>query len=331
LDGNIILRKKKLINLLVILFVFSFFTGCINNENSMDGRVKILDRNLFFDSIMQAVDSSYDGETLIVGAGSYNEFVNIYRSIKLLADDKENTIIDATGNGDGINIVADNVEINGFIIKNAGDRGYPSYDSGIDVKSNNNTIINNRIFNNKNFGIYLYKSSNNTIENNFISNNTMGIYVDGSYAYMIFDNNISKNHISENLEKGIYLSYCFNSSIVNNNISNNDYGFHMQHCDDNFVSDNLFYNNIKGLFFCCGTEDNYVFRNIFINNSEYNAMSNTKNFFDYNGFGNFWDDYKGSDDDFDGIGDEPYVLTHHQSIDVNNSDNYPYINKNLLK
>ena len=40
-------------------------------------------------------------------------------------------------------------------------------------------------------------------------------------------------------------------------------------------------------------------------------------FWDNDGEGNYWDDYAGSDDNGDGVGDTPYI------IDENNQDNFP--------
>jgi len=41
------------------------------------------------------------------------------------------------------------------------------------------------------------------------------------------------------------------------------------------------------------------------------------NFWDYDGEGNYWSDYNGTDDNQDGIGNTPYI------IDENNTDNFP--------
>jgi hypothetical protein len=40
--------------------------------------------------------------------------------------------------------------------------------------------------------------------------------------------------------------------------------------------------------------------------------------------GNFWDDYHGTDNNDDGIGDTPYI------IDENNQDNYPLIEPTVI-
>ena len=64
---------------------------------------------------------------------------------------------------------------------------------------------------------------------------------------------------------------------------------------------------------------------LFLNNTrnvqeprpEYTIFST--NIWDNGTVGNFWDDYHGTDNNNDGIGDTPYV------IDGNNQDNYPLV------
>ena len=72
------------------------------------------------------------------------------------------------------------------------------------------------------------------------------------------------------------------------------------------------------MYFCCGAKDNIVFLNSFKNNSEWNGRDGNINKWDYNELGNYWDDYNGSDNDSDGIGDTPYEVSTGEK-----QDNYP--------
>ena len=99
------------------------------------------------------------------------------------------------------------MKISSFTIKNSGDVTYPSYDAGIDIRSNNNYISDNNIINNGEHVIYVQKGINNTLVNNFISNNTFGIFIDGDYGNQLDISNILNNTISNNSQKGLYLSY----------------------------------------------------------------------------------------------------------------------------
>lgn len=92
----------------------------------------------------------------------------------------------------------------------------------------------------------------------------------------------------------------------------------------NNVSTNCITNNQMGLFCCCGANSNYFYNNIFINNSEINAIEGAGPnmwYHDLYGLGNYWDDYNGTDDNHDGIGDTPYEIS-----DIQNLDMYPLLN-----
>jgi parallel beta-helix repeat protein len=320
----------KIFILNLILF-FSVFSGCINDNNGLDddngndleNNIKIKGKDTIYFSIMDAVNDCEDGDIVIVGKGIYKERISVYKSITLTGVNTEKTIIDADKSSHGIYIIADSVNINNFTIKNSGGISYN--DAGIYIQSNKNRIVNNRLIDNKKYGIYVFNGSNNSIVDNFFSNNGYGLYAVGSYQDQINRLNISNNICLNNSELGIYLRNCVNSTIKNNVISDSNYGLHMQHSDENIISFNLFTKSNIGLYLCCGAEDNIIFKNNFLNNYEYHSKSNTENKFDYQGFGNFWDDYNGVDYNSDGIGDEAYIVFHNEDIDVYNQDSYPLI------
>jgi nitrous oxidase accessory protein NosD len=90
------------------------------------------------------------------------------------------------------------------------------------------------------------------------------------------------------------------------------------------VYKNCITNNQIGLFCCCGSKQNNIYNNTLINNSEMNAIEGAGPNTWYqspNGPGNYWDDYNGSDENHDGIGDTPYVF--YKTPDVENLDMYP--------
>ena len=67
-----------------------------------------------YSSIQQAVDDATDGDIIFVYSGTYNESVLVNKQIKLIGENRDNTIIAATGYA--INITANNVEILQFTI-----------------------------------------------------------------------------------------------------------------------------------------------------------------------------------------------------------------------
>jgi len=135
--------------------------------------------------IQDLIDNASAGDTINIPSGTYYENIVINKSINLVGEDKETTIIDGGGSGDVVEITTDWVNISGFTIQNS---GYTKYDEGIIILSKYNTIFDNNILNNSN-GIYLFGYSNTIIKNNFLDNN-----VDAFFKYPI-KNILSKKNL----------------------------------------------------------------------------------------------------------------------------------------
>ena len=170
-----------------------------------------------YSQIQDAVDNAANGDTVFVYSGTYYENVLVNKKIKLIGKDRNSTIIDGNGHDDVIHVSADYVNISGFTIVNSGSNGSPSYDGGVDLRSNNNSIYRNNIVNNHE-GIYLINVSNNRINgNNLNSNELCGItFYEQNSNNIIDDNNICFNRL-----RGIFVSHSCNNIISGNNISSN--------------------------------------------------------------------------------------------------------------
>jgi parallel beta-helix repeat protein len=172
--------------------------------------------------IQDAIDNASDDDTVFVYAYSspYYENLIINKSINLIGEDKDTTVIDGNHNyGEVVYITADRVNINTFTIQNS---GHAHYHSGIKISSEYNTISDNNILDN-NIGIYLYES-NNTITGNTILNNYYGIKLRYSSGNTIKDNNISNNG-----NYGIYLESSGFNSIIKNNFFSNKNSAYFEH------------------------------------------------------------------------------------------------------
>lgn len=240
-----------------------------------------------FDNIKDAINIANDSDIIYVGSGEYNGFFVINKSITLISENKESTIIDGSLStpltNSLINITADNVTISGFTIKNGKKReitiedtnGIPAppyellYNGiGVQILSNNNQINNNNIENNEGYGIFLDYSQNTILSNNNITGHTQAC---------------------------IYLKNSNNNTITNNTITNNE----------------------RGIIFHIESTDNILYYNNFINNTYYHAHDESNNTW-YNEelkHGNYWDDYNGTDKNNDGIGDTQYSIEGNTSID----------------
>ena len=138
-----------------------------------------------YSTIQEAIDAAVPGDTIQVAAGTYHENVAINKSLKLVGDDRNTTIINGSDNV-VVSVTAKNVNIRGFTIRN----GSPF---GIYLNHSHSVIISNNTMSHTEEGIYLLNSSGNTITDNTISNNDLGIHLAHSSGNTIYHNNFIDN------------------------------------------------------------------------------------------------------------------------------------------
>jgi len=145
-----------------------------------------------FNTIQEAVNQATSGDRIFVRIGIYYEHVIINKSVSLIGENTDSTIVDGNETGSVISIRANSVSIEGFTIKRSGLLAN-EYDSGIFVDhSSGNNISHNTITNNY-YGISLYSSVNNVVSENTITDNDFGIIVFDSSNNVIFHNNFVNN------------------------------------------------------------------------------------------------------------------------------------------
>ena len=256
-----------------------------------------------YTSIQAAIDDAVDGDTVYVfnESSPYNENVVIDKSVNLIGEDKNTTIIDGCLIENTILVDAEWVNISGFTIQ-GGDW------AGIYITSDYNMITDNNLTDNHR-SIHLTDSSSNSIIGNSIINNHDGIYLYGSSSNNIIsentitdipeffgitlvgksnNNKISDNEISNNGQSGIMI-LSSNNTIIGNKVTNNFYGINLMFADDNsiywnsitdhhsgfaVVIDNSFNNDIyennikKNLWgiWLLSSYDNNIYHNNFIMN-----------------------------------------------------------------
>ncbi|MFW9987614.1 MAG: PQQ-binding-like beta-propeller repeat protein [Candidatus Odinarchaeota archaeon] len=163
-----------------------------------------------------------------------------------------------------------------------------------------------------------YHSDNTVIKNVFLFNNSGGIYAGFAKYYMenitILNNSqgITFNGASHGYLKNSVFKYInkFAIEIIYNSIYNVISNNTIIGCGQGI---NLIYNNSGA--------NNQIYKNYFINNAiNANVAAGAQpQIWDDGSIGNYWDDYTGSDENGDGIGDIPYTM----GDSLVNQDNYP--------
>jgi parallel beta-helix repeat protein len=216
-----------------------------------------------YTKIQDAIDNARYGDTVFVydDSSPYHENLVIHRSINLIGENKNTTIIDGMGYENVVSVQANKVCISGFTITNSGDE-YFGVGILIGEFSNNNIITSNIIKNNWK-GIEIVKSIRNTIKCNKISNNSFGVSSHNSYLQTIKSNTIINNGY------GIKTFHSFSTIVTGNNIiSNKEFGIYISKWGGIFIIKNNFIGNEK---------DAYFWQNIFRNRWKQNYWNEPLN------------------------------------------------------
>jgi len=284
-----------------------------------------------YTTIQSAVSDAVDGDTVFVydDSSPYYENIVVDKSINLIGEDKNSTIIDGVYGGiDLINLQAEDVSITEFTLQNS--------DMGIYTDTKNiSFVISNNIIRNQGYaGIYIqWRGSgikiveNNSIYSNdvagiiasssncIIRNNILGLNGGGYEDCNIFvsgtQNIISGNIINNSESDGIVIDEGGSNSIISNVITNIQRGgIAIVKSGNNIIEDNVL-SNIDGSPILATRRSN---GNLFIGNTitesssgillfvsnnndiiENNFLNNDKNAEFHMSFqntwnNNFWDD-----------------------------------------
>jgi parallel beta-helix repeat protein len=196
-------------------------------------------------SIGAAVAAALPGDTIQVAHGTYKEDVTIAKSLSLIGDGEENTIIDATGKNNGITITgATDVVVSGFTVENANTAGIWITGSSFVTISDNRVINNDKALipganascppligtpfasgeaQDCGEGVFLSAVDHSILANNTITGNAGGILITDDTG-PTHDNLITGNSVVRNtaLDCGITLPSHSAAGVFHNTVSGND-------------------------------------------------------------------------------------------------------------
>ncbi len=224
-------------------------------------------KNEPYRTIKQALAAAENGDRIFVEKGVYKEgTIEIRKSISLIGVDRP--ILDGEFKGEIVTFHdADNITLRGFKFINSGKDEIRSI-AAVHIYTSANSVIEQNIFENNYFGIYVQRGHRVLIQNNKIvtdrgtSQESIGdgIHLLGSSEIWVKNNYISGH------KDGIYLEKNKRCYIFKNlSRKNLRYGLHFMFSDDSVYTGNVFDNNGAGVAVMYAMNVS-MFNNKFINN-----------------------------------------------------------------
>lgn len=202
-----------------------------------------------YKNIQDGINNAYEGWTVIVKEGTYNEHVIINKTIHLDGINNLTTIIDGGGEGHVVTIAKPFVRVSGFTIQNSGKK---PYEAGIKTLS---------------------LLSNATIKNNILRNNGIGVFLNYAYTeqYEKTSYNIVHNNIFEQNIDGLSIHWSDNIEVTDNTFQmNSDDGIEIESSRNTKIINNIFKNNQnRGLYLRAASNRNTIMHNDFIDNTKH--------------------------------------------------------------
>ena len=215
------------------------------------------------------MEAAKNGDTILVKKGHYKEGnINVTKSLTFIGEGRP--VLDGEMKYEIMSFRANHIILKGFKLINSGKNEF------------------------KNIGaIRLYDSKFTTIQDNIFQNNYFGVYIQRGFRCLIKNNRFISNRTTnqEQSGNGIHAWQCDEIWIKNNYISGYKDGIYLERVRSSFIYKNYSYKNMRyGLHFMF-SHNNVYKGNTFKNNSAGVAVMYTKNVdMEYNIFEDNWGD-----------------------------------------
>lgn len=239
--------NKKIILIILAIFLLSTFTNIAFSKNisnlEKETTIYVDDDNIAgpwlgtlnnpYNSITQGIENSEENNNIYVFNGTYYDCFEINWQINLIGENKTNTIINGNYQGTVIQVNAEDVNIQGFTVKNS--NGTNS-DAGIKINSNNTRISDCIIYRTR-MGLYYNNTSGNKIIKCLIHTNGEGIFFDTCKNIEIINCELCHNAI------GINFRLCKEFEIFNSYFHEGGVALFFNHSSDITISDSAICDN----------------------------------------------------------------------------------------
>ncbi|WP_049928650.1 nitrous oxide reductase family maturation protein NosD [Halopiger goleimassiliensis] len=213
-------------------------------EPAGDGVATVGDRE--FDSVQAAVDAAEPGETIVL-EGRFDERVTVDTpGVTLEAVERDAAVIDGGEEGTVVEVVADDVTVEGVWIRNSGyDKNVD--DSGVLVNGSSATLSELRLTEIA-FGIWIGSVDDVTVEDSRIAGREDVQTVqrgNGIHLWETTDAELRNNSITT-VRDGIYYQWAEGIHAAENAMWDMRYGVHYMYSNDNVLEGNVAFDNDVG-------------------------------------------------------------------------------------
>lgn len=229
-------------------------------------KVLTVGKGAVYTSINQAIKAANPGDTIAVDKGIYKEGnINITKPIVLLG--KGFPVLDGQMKFEIVSFRASHIVLKGFKIINSGEDEVRNI-GAVRLYDSQYSTIENNIFENNYFGIFIQRGYRCLIKNNKISttrgksqegigdgihawtseeiwikNNTITGHKDGIYLEKVRNSYVYRNHSKKNLRYGLHFMFSNDNVYVNNTFDSNNAGVAVMYSQNVGMVGNNFINN----------------------------------------------------------------------------------------
>jgi len=195
-------------------------------------------------SIAASIEAASPGDTVQIPAGTYLEQVVVDKALVL--DGGGKVIIDGGAQGDVVRIIAEDVTLRGFIVRNSA-RTVSNEPAGIRITADRATIEGNQL-EDVLYGIILDASDQHVVRNNRVSSIRELPAERRGHALYVYDSadSLLTGNVVDHAKDGVFLGFAVRTTVEHNEISHVRYGLHTMYSDDLILRANVVQDNVAG-------------------------------------------------------------------------------------
>ncbi len=184
---------------LVVLLILSILLFCLPRAVTDSSDVKALvgnpvhnlDTGINYTSIQDAINANetLTGHTIFVENGTYFEHISVNKSISLIGETRQSTVVDASHVGRVFDVTSENVSISNFRVQNAGNTSLP--DCAVVANKSARCTVSNLTIQNCYSGILILESNESSVSDTVILGTLFGMYIHNSSDSVIVKNDLT--------------------------------------------------------------------------------------------------------------------------------------------